>query len=73
MQNPEKKFERKNDKLHKYTYTDHSGVKDIVVFETIAKTISEADKKYEEGTGKNPENQNYVGCNIEEIEPKNNL
>lgn len=55
------------EKLRKYIYRDNSaGGK--VVFECVAKDILEADKMYQEKTGKNPEKQNYVGCSSEKIE-----
>ena len=54
-------------KLKKYIYTDHSAG-DKVVFECAAKSISDADKMYQEKTGKNPEKLNYVGCDIKKIE-----
>ncbi|MBI2446741.1 MAG: hypothetical protein HYV51_02905 [Parcubacteria group bacterium] len=53
--------------LRKYIYHDNSaGGK--VVFECVAKDILEADKMYQEKTGKNPEKQNHIGCSIEKIE-----
>jgi hypothetical protein len=67
IEKPESKIENDGE-FRKYTYRDNSaGSK--VVFECVAKDILEADKMYQEKTGKNPEKQNYVGCSIEKIEP----
>ena len=66
MENQEPKIENSG-KLNKYTYRDKSAG-DKVVFECVAKDILEADKMYQEKTGKNPEKQSYVGCSIEKIE-----
>lgn len=66
MKSPEK-FEQKETELKKYTYRDNSaGGK--VVFECVAGDILEADKLYEEKTGKNPEKQPHIGCSIEKVE-----
>ena len=56
--------------VHKFVYTDHND-NDKIVFtcETIG-GILEADKLYEESTGKDPSKQNYVGCQIKEIKNK---
>ena len=66
MENREPKMEDSGE-FSKYTYRDNSaGGK--VVFECVAKNILEADKLYQEKTGKNPEKQDYVGCSIEKLE-----
>ena len=66
MKNQEPKIENSGE-LRKYTYRDSSaGGK--VVFECVAKDILDADKMYQEKTGKNPEKQSYIGCSIEKIE-----
>lgn len=68
---PQEKLELKTEgkeKLRKYIYTDHSGAEDKIVFECVATGIYEADKMYEEKTGKDPRKQNYVGCEIKDTE-----
>lgn len=55
-------------KLKKYVYRDNSAG-GSVVFECVAQSILEADQRYEEVTGKNPEKQNYIGCSFLEVEP----
>ncbi len=65
-ENPELKIED-NKELRKYTYRDNSAGGQIV-FECIATGILEADKLYQEKTGKNPEKQPHVGCSIEKME-----
>lgn len=54
--------------LHKYTYRD--ALKDEVVFECVAKSIGEADKQYQETTGKDPSKQNNIGCSIKSMANK---
>lgn len=61
------KFEQKEKELKKYTYRDNSAGGKII-FECVASDILEADKLYEEETGKNPEKQPHVGCSIEKVE-----
>ncbi|HEY4489666.1 MAG TPA: Fic family protein [Candidatus Paceibacterota bacterium] len=63
---PESEIEN-NAELRKYTYRDNSAG-GVVIFECVAKGILEADKLYQEKTGKNPEKQNHVGCSIEKLE-----
>ncbi|MFA5413190.1 MAG: hypothetical protein WC348_01445 [Patescibacteria group bacterium] len=63
--------ENKEKKFHKFTYRDNSaGGK--VIFECVAESILDADKRYEAETGKNPEKQNHVGCSVEKIEDSQN-
>lgn len=68
MQNPELKFNNNEKELNKFTYRDNLAGGEIV-FECIAEDILEADRLYQEKTGKNPENQSHIGCSIEKIEP----
>ena len=66
IEKPESKIES-GEELKKYIYRDNSAEGEII-FECVAKDILEADKMYEEKTGKNPEKQNYIGCSIKKIE-----
>lgn len=54
--------------MKKFIYTDHSDIPSKAVFECTAEDILEADKKYQAATGKNPEKQPYVGCEIKPVE-----
>ena len=65
MENPELSI-KKEGELRKFIYRDNSANREVI-FECIAKDILEADKLYEEKTGKNPEKQNNVGCSIEKV------
>jgi hypothetical protein len=67
MENQEPKIENSGE-LRKYTYRDNSAGSEVV-FECVARDILEADKLYQEKTGKSPEKQNHIGCFIEKIEP----
>lgn len=46
-----------------FIYKDYKQ-KGKVIFQCQAEGILEADKKYEEATGKDPEKQCHVGCEI---------
>ncbi|MFA5358660.1 MAG: hypothetical protein WC310_02450 [Patescibacteria group bacterium] len=66
------KFEPKanhTEELKKFIYRDNSAGGKIV-FECLAKGILEADRLYQEKTGKNPEKQNYIGCSSEKIKSR---
>lgn len=67
LETPESKIED-GGRFSKYIYRDNS-VGGEVIFECVAKDILEADKMYQEKTGKNPEKQTYIGCSIEKIKP----
>ena len=66
MKTPEN-FGQKEKELKKYTYRDNSAGEGVV-FECVATDILEADKMYEEKTGKNLEKQSHIACSIEKIE-----
>lgn len=49
----------------KFVYLDNSDHPNVkMIFEIVAESISEADKAYENATGKDPKYQPYVGCQI---------
>ncbi|MBI2474928.1 hypothetical protein HYV69_00690 [Candidatus Uhrbacteria bacterium] len=54
-------------KLRKFVYRDNSDGRKVI-FECVTESILDADKMYEEKTGKDPEKQPHVGCSIEKIE-----
>lgn len=53
-------------KKFKFIYRDHSDPadKDKIIFQCEADSGPEADRLYQIATGKDPEKQNYVGCEI---------
>ena len=69
-QNEKSQPESSGGGLKKYVYRDNSAGRKIV-FECVAEDILEADKMYEEKTGRNPEKQSYVDCSIEKVEANN--
>ena len=64
MENLKQELEFQKEKFKKFTYRDNSKG-GIIIFECLAENILEADKKYQEKTGNDPEKQMYVGCSIE--------
>ena len=54
-------------KKYAYTYCDNSDANKPVVFEVIADDILQADREYEEKTGKDLKNQPHVGCSIKGV------
>lgn len=53
--------------LKKYTYRDNSAG-GVIIFECIAKDILEADSKYREKTGNNPDKQSHIGISFDKVE-----
>lgn len=55
-----------NEPKKTFVYVDHSKPDEpFVVFECSAIDIVDADKQYEEHTGKDPSKQPYIGCLVE--------
>lgn len=54
-------------KLLKFIYRGNGQSPPKILFECVAKDIIEADEKYQEATGKDPEKQKYVGREIKSI------